>query len=305
MMVDVQIIIVDTPEAVGRAAASRIARVVRDRPDAVLGLATGSSPLGTYAELARAVERGDLDCSAASAFALDEYVGLPAGHPESYRSVIDREAVRPLGMRGDRVHVPDGSTDDVVAACEAYERLIAEVGPVDVQLLGIGANGHVGFNEPTSSFGSRTRIKTLTTATREANARFFESLDDVPHHCITQGLGTILDARELLLVAFGAAKAEAVAAAVEGPLTSLCPASALQLHPSASVVVDEAAAAALRLGDYYREVQGSLPPWQRARWEGLGDHAESAGAASRLPDRFSAPAPRRGPHASPPCAPCP
>ncbi len=270
MMADVQIIIVDTPEDVGRTAASRIARIVRDRPEAVLGVATGSSPLGTYAELARAVERGDLDCSGASAFALDEYVGLPSEHPESYRSVVDATVTRPLGMLAENVHVPDGSGDDVVAACGDYEQLIAEVGPIDLQLLGIGVNGHVGFNEPTSSFGSRTRIKTLTTATREANARFFGRLDDVPQHCITQGLGTILDARELLLVAFGAEKATAVAAAVEGPLSSLCPASALQLHPAASVVVDEAAASSLRLGDYYRDVLANLPPWQADRWDGLG-----------------------------------
>ncbi len=264
-----QVIIVPTPQDVGRTAASRIARIVSDTPEAVLGVATGSSPLGTYSELAAAVERGDLDLSRASAFALDEYVGLAPEHPESYRSVIDRTVTTPLRMQADRVHVPPGSADDLGAACEEYERRIAQVGPVDVQLLGIGSNGHVGFNEPTSSFGSRTRIKTLTSATREANARFFDGLDDVPQHCITQGLGTILDARELLLVAFGAGKADAVAAAVEGPLSSMCPASALQLHRSASVVVDEEAAAGLRLRDYYREIREHLPPFQERLWEGL------------------------------------
>jgi glucosamine-6-phosphate deaminase len=161
------------------------------------------------------------------------------------------------------VHVPDGGADDLEAAAEEYERALADAGGVDVQLLGIGGNGHIGFNEPTSSFGSRTRIKTLTARTRADNARFFASPDEVPLHCLTQGLGTILGARRLLLVAQGEGKAAAVAAAVEGPLTSMCPGSALQLHPRATVVVDEAAAARLTLIDHYRHVHAAKPAWQR------------------------------------------
>src|SRR5690349_17712170 len=207
----VQIVIAGSPAEVGRLTASKISQLVRRQPDAVLGLATGSSPLAIYAELARQVREEGLDCSAVRAFALDEYVGLPAEHPQSYHSVIRREVVEPLGMDPAAVHVPDGSAADVEAACAEYERMITDAGGIDIQILGIGANGHIGFNEPTSSFAARTRIKTLAPQTRADNARFFDSPDQVPMHCLTQGLGTILDARTLVLVAQGEAKADAVA----------------------------------------------------------------------------------------------
>jgi glucosamine-6-phosphate deaminase len=259
----VEVIVLPGPGDVARVAADVVAGVVRRRPDAVLGVATGSSPVGVYAELARRVDAGELDLSAVTAFALDEYVGLPAGHPEAYAAVVARDVTGPLRLDPARVHVPDGRADDLEEAAEAYERAIAGAGGVDLQLLGIGANGHVGFNEPTSSFGSRTRIKTLTARTRADNARFFASPEEVPLHCLTQGLGTILEARRLLLVAQGEGKAAAVAAAVEGPLTSMCPGSALQLHPRATVVVDEAAAARLTLLEHYRQVHAAKPAWQR------------------------------------------
>jgi glucosamine-6-phosphate deaminase len=259
----VEVIDRPTPDDVARVAADVVAGVVARRPAAVLGVATGSSPVGVYAELARRVEDGRLDLSGVTAFALDEYVGLPAGHPQAYAAVVARDVTGPLRLDPARVHVPDGGAADLEAAAEDYERAIADAGGVDLQLLGIGGNGHVGFNEPTSSFGSRTRIKTLTARTRADNARFFASPDEVPLHCLTQGLGTILGARRLLLVAQGEAKAEAVAAAVEGPLTSMCPGSALQLHPRATVVVDEAAAARLTLLDHYRHVHAAKPAWQR------------------------------------------
>jgi glucosamine-6-phosphate deaminase len=166
-------------------------------------------------------------------------------------------------MTPGRVHVPDGTAADVVAACAAYERRIRDVGPIDVQILGIGSNGHIGFNEPTSSFASRTRIKTLAPRTRADNARFFKSADEVPTHCITQGLATILDARQLVLVAYGENKADPVARTVEGPVTSMCPGSALQLHADATVIVDEAAARGLTLTDYYRHTYDHLPRWQQ------------------------------------------
>jgi glucosamine-6-phosphate deaminase len=259
----VEVIVEPTPDDVARVAADVVAGVVARRPDAVLGVATGSSPLGVYAELARRVADGRLDLSGVTAFALDEYVGLPPGHPQAYAAVVAREVTGPLRLDPARVHVPDGGADDLEAAAEEYERALADAGGVDVQLLGIGGNGHIGFNEPTSSFGSRTRIKTLTARTRADNARFFASPDEVPLHCLTQGLGTILGARRLLLVAQGEGKAAAVAAAVEGPLTSMCPGSALQLHPRATVVVDEAAAARLTLIDHYRHVHAAKPAWQR------------------------------------------
>jgi glucosamine-6-phosphate deaminase len=259
----VQIVIAGSPAEVGRLTASKISQLVRRQPDAVLGLATGSSPLAIYAELARQVREEGLDCSAVRAFALDEYVGLPAEHPQSYHSVIRREVVEPLGMDPAAVHVPDGTAADVEAACAEYERMITDAGGIDIQILGIGANGHIGFNEPTSSFAARTRIKTLAPQTRADNARFFHSPEEVPTHCLTQGLGTILDARQLVLVAQGEAKAHAVAAMVEGPVSSMCPGSALQLHPEATAIVDEAAASRLALTDYYRYTYDNLPSWQR------------------------------------------
>ena len=190
-----EIVILPDPGAVARFGAAVLAEVVRRDPEAVLGLATGSSPLGIYAELAALVAAGELDCGRATGFALDEYVGIPEDHPQSYASVIRTEVVEPLRMDPARVHVPDGRAKDIPAACAAYEAAIRDAGGVDVQILGIGANGHIGFNEPTSSFASRTRIKTLAPRTRADNARFFAGPGDVPTHCLTQGLGTIMDAR--------------------------------------------------------------------------------------------------------------
>lgn len=248
---------------VGRLAARTIAALIRRKADAVLGLATGSSPLAIYAELAAAKRDGSLDAGRVRGFALDEYVGIPVEHPQSYAAVIGREVTEPLGLDPARVHVPDGRAADLEAACTAYEAAITDAGGVELQILGIGGNGHVGFNEPTSSLTSRTRIKTLTRRTREDNARFFGSPDDVPTHCLTQGLGTIMAARAVVLVAQGERKAAAVAAAVEGPVTSMCPGSILQFHPHATVIVDDAAASRLTLTDYYRHTYAHKPAWQR------------------------------------------
>jgi glucosamine-6-phosphate deaminase len=259
----VEVIILPTPAEVGRLAARKIAQLIRAKPTAVIGLATGSSPLAIYAELAAAVRDGALDASRVSGFALDEYVGIAEQHPQSYASVIRREVAEPLGLDPSRVHVPDGRATDLEAACEAYEAAIRAAGGVDLQILGIGANGHIGFNEPTSSFGSRTRLKTLAPRTRSDNARFFGSPEEVPNHCLTQGLGTIMEARELLLVAQGSRKAAAIAAAVEGPVSSMCPGSILQFHEEATVIVDEAAAERLTLTDYYRYTYDNKPSWQR------------------------------------------
>jgi len=226
--------------------------LVRRTPTAVLGVATGSSPLTTYAELSARVRAGAVSFARVRAFALDEYVDIPLDHPQSYHSVIQHEVTGPLAMDPSAVQVPDGRAADLEEACAAYEAAIAEAGGVDLQILGIGGNGHIGFNEPTSSFSSRTRVKTLSEQTRRDNARFFPSLEDVPTHCLTQGLGTIASARQLVLVAQGSQKAAAVARAVEGPVTSMCPGSLLQLHARATIIVDEAAAAELTLSDYYR-----------------------------------------------------
>ena len=259
-----EIVILPDGAAVGAAAAARIAAVVRRNPRAVLGLATGSSPLGVYSALAALVARGEVDLSQTRGFALDEYVGVPPDSPLSYAATIAHDATGPLGMDPARVRTPDGNATDLEAACAEYERAIREAGGVDVQILGIGTNGHIGFNEPTSSFASRTRIKTLAPRTRVDNARFFDGdLDAVPLHCITQGLGTILEARKLLLLAQGESKATAIAAAVEGPLSAMVPGSAMQLHPDAVVIVDEAAASKLTLSEYYRFTYDHKPAWQQ------------------------------------------
>ena len=243
-----EVVIVDGPDAAGDLAAGLIADLVRVKPDAVLGLATGSSPLPVWRSLAGL----DLDLSRVRGFALDEYVGLPAGHPESYRAVITREVVDPLGLTPSLVRVPGDDGGPIALAGESYERAIVEAGGVDLQVLGIGRTGHIGFNEPGSSLASLTRIKTLTEQTRADNARFFDSPDQVPRHCVTQGLGTILRARHLVLLAFGEAKAEAVAGALEGPVSASLPGSVVQLHPNVTVIIDEPAATRLRFADYYR-----------------------------------------------------
>ncbi|MFU8946095.1 glucosamine-6-phosphate deaminase [Mycetocola zhadangensis] len=255
-----EIVIVENSRAAGVLVADAILALVASKKDAVLGLATGSTPLPVYEALA--ARAGDADFSQVSGFALDEYVGLPASHPESYRSVITREVVEPVGLVPERIHVPNGATDTIETAGADYERAIEAAGGVDLQILGIGTDGHIGFNEPGSSFASLTRVKTLTERTRADNARFFDSADDVPMHCITQGLGTILRARHLVLLAFGEGKADAVAAAIEGPLASILPGSAIQLHPHATVVLDEAAASKLKLADYYRYTYANKPAWQ-------------------------------------------
>jgi len=242
----VELIVLESPEAVARVAADRVAGVVARTPAAVLGVATGSSPALLYAELARRVAAGELDLSRASAFALDEYVGLPAGSPQSYARVVERDVVRPLGLDPRRVRVTDGRAEDLGAAAEEYERAIVAAGGVDLQVLGIGTNGHLAANEPGAPATSRTRVTALAPRTRADNARFFDEPSQVPTHCLTQGLGTILEARELLLVVQGSAKAEAVAAAVEGPVTTACPGSLLQGHPRTTVLVDAAAASLLR-----------------------------------------------------------
>ncbi|HET9871021.1 MAG TPA: glucosamine-6-phosphate deaminase [Propionibacteriaceae bacterium] len=243
-----QIILVSDADQVGERAADVLEQTVHAKPDAVLGFATGSSPVPVY----EALRRRHLDLRSVTGFALDEYVDIPPEHPQSYASVIRREVVERLGLDPEKVRVPDGLAADLDRAAQSYEEAIRNAGGIDAQLLGIGANGHIGFNEPASSFASRTRVTALTESTREGNSRFFASVDEVPTHCITQGLGTILDARRLVLVAYGDRKAAAIARAVEGPVTSMCPASAIQLHPRVSVIVDEAAGARLSLQAYYR-----------------------------------------------------
>ncbi len=246
-----------------RLAADAIERLLRVRPQTVLGLATGSSPLAVYDELVRRHDEAGLSFARARAFMLDEYVGLPADHPQRYRNVIESEIASRVDLAPGAVQGPDGNAEDLVAACAAFEQAIADAGGVDLQLLGIGTDGHVAFNEPGSSLASRTRIKTLTRQTREDNARFFDDdVSQVPTHCLTQGLATIMSARHLVLLAQGRGKAEAVHQLVEGPVSAMWPATVLQHHPHVTVLVDDAAASRLQLADYYRETYAAKPAWQ-------------------------------------------
>lgn len=236
-----------SPDAAGagEVAATVVAASVADLASPVLGVATGSSPQPLYRALTARVAAG-LDLSRAAAFALDEYVGLPVDHPESYHSVIAREVTGPLGLDPSRVHVPEGAAADPTEAAARYEAAIAGAGGVDLQILGIGANGHIGFNEPDSAADSRTRLVELAPRTVADNSRFFDGHTGlVPTHALTQGIGTILDAREIVLIAWGESKAEAVARAVEGPQTTDLPASFLQRHDRVTLVLDAAAASRL------------------------------------------------------------
>jgi glucosamine-6-phosphate deaminase len=252
-----------TTQDIAVAVADAVETLVRRNPAAVLGLATGSTPLPTYQELIRRHRAGlGPAWGRVTTFNLDEYVGLPPGHEQSYLATIRRELTDGLGIDAAGVHGPDPAADALPTAGERYEAAIEAIGGIDLQVLGIGTNGHLAFNEQGSSFGSLTRVKTLTAQTRRDNARFFGSPDAVPRHVLTQGIGTILRARHLVLIASGKAKAEAVAQAVEGPLSASCPASVLQLHPHATVLVDEAAASRLERRDYYAEVYAAKPNWQ-------------------------------------------
>jgi glucosamine-6-phosphate deaminase len=256
-------VVIAVPDELARLAAGTIETLLRSRPDAVLGLATGSSPLPVYDELVRLHVEEGLSFARARAFTLDEYVGLAAEHPQRYRNVIEHEIVERVDFAPGAVQGPDGLAEDLVASCSAYEEAIAGAGGIDLQILGIGTDGHVGFNEPGSSLASRTRIKTLTGQTRADNARFFGGdIDQVPQHCLTQGLATIMSARHIVLIATGRAKADAVHQFVEGPVSAMWPATILQHHPHVTALVDEAAASRLQLSDYYRSTYAAKPAWQ-------------------------------------------
>ncbi|MFV0492967.1 MAG: glucosamine-6-phosphate deaminase [Pseudorhodobacter sp.] len=241
----------DKAKAITRTAAALRAAVTR-KPDTVLGLATGGTMEPVYAALAD--KPGGCSFSRVTTFNLDEYVGLAPEHPQSYRSYMRRHLFDHLDFDPAKTHLPHGAASNPEAEAGAYETLITRAGGIDLQLLGLGANGHIGFNEPGSSLGSPTRIKTLTQKTRNDNARFFGPDETVPRYAITMGIRTITFAREILLLAVGSAKAAAAEAMIEGPVSAFCPASALQFHPRATIVLDEESAACLKLRDYYEVV---------------------------------------------------
>jgi glucosamine-6-phosphate deaminase len=251
------VVIKDNYDEMSKEAAKVVASQIRKKPNLVLGLATGSTPLGLYKELIRMHKQEGLDFSKVTTFSLDEYVGLPPTHDQSYHYFMEENLFKHINVEMRYVHVPHGMADDLHAFCDWYEAEIKKAGGVDLQILGIGANGHVAFNEPGSSLGSRTRIKTLTEKTRQDNARFFKSIDEVPKYALTMGIGTIMDAKELILLANKANKADAVKAAVEGPITAMCPASITQMHQRAFVIVDKEAGSKLS-GKYASDWESAI-----------------------------------------------
>ncbi len=254
-----EVVICRTYEEMSTAAAREVAKQMNTKPNSVLGLATGSTPLGLYKELVRMHRQDGLDFSQVTTFNLDEYVGLRDTHPQSYHYFMNENLFQQINIPRQNVHIPSGTTRNHLAFCAWYEQRIQDCGGIDLQILGIGSDGHIAFNEPGSSLRSRTRLKTLAKQTIDDNARFFEKTEDVPIYAITMGVGTILEARKLLLLASGKAKAHAVAEAIEGPVTSMVTASALQLHPNSMLVVDADAAGELKLRDYYNWIQANKP----------------------------------------------
>lgn len=254
-----EIIIKENAEEMSQAAARVVAATLNAKPNAVLGLATGSTPLGLYRELVRMHQEEGLDFSQVTTFNLDEYVGLSQKHPQSYHYFMYENLFKHINIPKQNIHIPSGTTHNYAAFCQWYEDRIKQCGGIDLQILGIGTDGHIAFNEPGSSLGSRTRIKTLAKQTIQDNARFFDSPEEVPIYAITMGVGTILEARKIILLANGEKKAQAVAAAVEGPVTSMITASALQLHRDCMFILDRAAASALKMREYYEWIQANMP----------------------------------------------
>ncbi|MGC9455390.1 MAG: glucosamine-6-phosphate deaminase [Phycisphaerae bacterium] len=254
-----EVIICPDYDTMSTQAAAVVADVVREKPDAVLGLATGSTPLGLYKELIRLHREEGLDFSAVTTFNLDEYVGLEPDHEQSYSYFMRENLFEHINVRPENTHVPSGTAGNYREYCRWYEQQIRDCGGIDIQVLGIGSDGHIAFNEPGSSLASRTRIKTLAEPTINDNARFFAGSEEVPIYAVTMGVGTILESRKAILLANGPKKADALAAAVEGPVSSFCTASALQMHPHAAVFADTEAAGKLKMADYYQWVQKNKP----------------------------------------------
>lgn len=250
-----QVVIKPDAAAVAEYGANVFIRQISNKPDAVLGLATGSTPVALYQQLIAAYQAGKISFARVKSFNLDEYLGLAGTHPQSYRYFMQQQLFDHIDIAAVNTAVPEGDAADPLLACQQYEQRISQAGGIDLQLLGLGRNGHIGFNEPSSGLRSRTRIKTLTAATIADNARFFKADEYQPHLSITMGIGTILEARKIVLLATGESKADAIKAMVEGPLTAACPASALQLHQHALVVIDEAAASKLTDIKFYKHIE--------------------------------------------------
>jgi glucosamine-6-phosphate deaminase len=266
----VRVIIQPDAEFAGRRAARFVADLVRRKPDCVLGLATGSTPLGLYRELIRLHKEEGLDFGKATTFNLDEYVGLGPTHPQSYRFFMQQNLFDQINISPGRTNVPDGRALDFELHCRQYEQKIKDAGGIDLQVLGLGSDGHIAFNEPGSSLGSRTRLKSLASETVRDNARFFGGEDKVPRLAITMGVGTILESRRCLLLAFGSHKAAAVRDTVEGPITAQVTGSALQMHREVIGIFDEAAAGLLVRRDYYADVERAQTLLESGQLKSLG-----------------------------------
>lgn len=236
-----KIIICANEQELDRKAAEELANHIRRNPDTVVGLATGGTPVGMYKQLIDMHKNEGLDFSRAITFNLDEYVGIPYDHPCSYHAYMNDNLFDHVNISRDNINIPDGLSESLEQACTEYEEKIKSVGGIDIQILGIGHNGHIGFNEPGTPFDSITSVVELTASTREANSRFFDSIDDVPTHAVSMGIKTIMHAKKIVLLAKGADKADAMAKALYGPVTTDVPASVLQLHPNVTVFVDEGA----------------------------------------------------------------
>lgn len=260
-----EVIIRPTAAAAADLVAALIAADLRRQPSLVLGLATGRTMEAVYSRLVLQHREAGLDFSLCRTFNLDEYVGLPATDPNSYRNYMNTHLFSRVNIDLRNTHLPDGLAADLDAECARYEQAIERNGGIDLQLLGIGRTGHIGFNEPLSALKSRTRVKALSPVTLEQNAPFFGGVHQMPHRAITMGVGTILDSRRAMLLATGEEKAEIIARAVEGPITAMISASALQWHPRCTVIIDEAAAAGLREQEYYRWIFANEPEWEPYR----------------------------------------
>ncbi len=254
-----QVIIKENYEEMSKEAAQIISDAIHLKPNLVLGLATGSTPVGTYKELIRMYQEGELDFSKVVTFNLDEYVGLPPNHDQSYHYFMHDKLFNHININPANVHIPSGIAKDFAKYCQWYEDEIKKAGGIDLQVLGIGSDGHIGFNEPGTSLSSRTSLVTLTEETIKDNSRFFEKEEDVPRFAITMGVGTIMEAKCCLLLANGEKKADPVSVLVEGPITSQVTASALQMHPNAIVIIDKAAASKLKRVDYYKWAYENRP----------------------------------------------
>ncbi len=249
-----KVLIFPTKIASIKAVAARILYEAKANPDCTLGFATGGTVEPVYADIVQRYRAAGVSFAKVKCFNLDEYVGLSPDHDMSYHAYMARHLFEHTDFQSDNIHIPFGNTPDPAAEAERFETSINDIGGIDCQLLGIGENGHIGFNEPTSSLGSTTRLKTLTPGTVSANSRYFDSIDEVPTVSITMGIATILRARSIILLANGQKKAAAVRDMIEGPVSAMCPASALQFHPETEIYLDQESASELRLLDYYQAV---------------------------------------------------